>query len=224
LGRNDPNNQLPTLWENRGYNALNQLVVLNNFNTSATVVNGTVGLTYTYSGTQNNGQITGGTTGGGSLTDTFTYDALKRLTGATAVTTGGVTQWARTYSYDGFGNMTAKQGSGATFSNPGLDQTTNRLVGTNVCYDGAGNLTSDQNGGGCLSPNYGYDAANRMVSAGTELYIYDADNKRISMISASATQTVYTYGAMGEKLSVVPFGSNLGRISRRLNRIDMSIF
>ena len=201
------------LWENRGYNVLNQLTGLNNFNTSATVVNGTVGLTYTYSGTQNNGQITGGTTGNGSVTNTFTYDALKRLTAATAVTSGGATQWAQTYSYDGFGNMTAKSGSGLTFSNPGLDQTTNRLVGTNVCYDGDGNLTSDQNGGGCMSPNYGYDVANRMVSAvvsgGTEHYIYDADNKRISTISASGTQTVFIYGAMGEKLTVVPFGLNI---------------
>jgi RHS repeat-associated protein len=206
------------LWENRGYNALNQLTALNNFNTSATVVNGTVGLTYTYSATQNNGQITGGTTGGGSVTDTFTYDALKRLTGATAVMSTGATQWSQTYSYDGFGNMTGKQGSGATFSNPGLDQTTNRLVGTNVCYDGAGNLTSDQNGGGCGNPNYGYDATNRMVSAvvsgGTEHYIYDADNKRISTINKSGGQTVFIYGAMGEKLSVLPsigsiFGSSV---------------
>src|SRR5260370_2512030 len=103
-----------------------------------------------------------------------------------------------------------------------IDATTNRLTGTNVCYDANGNLVSDQNGGGCGNPNYVYDIANRMASAkvsgGTESYQYGADNKRLSKIALSIpvyfqtnpttyTQTIYIYGATGEKLTVIG-GSN----------------
>jgi RHS repeat-associated protein len=129
---------------------------------------------------------------------------LKRLTTATAVQ-GSMTAWTQSYTYDGFGNMTSKTGSGATFTNS-VDATTNRLAGGNICYDPDGNMVSDQNGGGCGNPNYTYDVANRLVSAkvsgGTETYGYDADNKRISKISSSGAQTIYIYGAMGEKLAV----------------------
>jgi RHS repeat-associated protein len=190
-------------WENRGYNQLNQLTTLNNFNTTGGAPNGPVQLSYTYASGANNGQITGSTEGGGATVSTFTYDALKRLTGAS--TTGGA-NWSQTYTYDGFGNMTAKTGSGQNFTVL-VDPATNRLGGTNVCYDSNGNLVSDQNGGGCGNPNYSYDLSNRMVSArwagGTEHYIYDADNKRISTIAANGSQTIYIYGAMGEKLSVL---------------------
>jgi RHS repeat-associated protein len=190
-------------WENRGYNVLNQLTVLNNFNTSNTVVNGPVELTYSFTAGQNNGQVTSATLNSGLVTNTFTYDALKRLTAAAAT---GNTVWSQNYTYDGFGNMTSKTGSGLTFTNV-IDQTTNRLTGTNICYDADGNLISDQNGGGCGNPNYAYDVPNRMVSAkvsgGTEYYAYDADNKRISTVSATGVQTLFIYGAGGEKLSVV---------------------
>jgi RHS repeat-associated protein len=188
-------------WENRGYNQLNQLTAINNFNTVNNQVNGPVQLTYTYSGAQNNGQIV--SAADGTTVTNYTYDALKRLTAATA--TGGV-NWAQSYTYDGFGNMTSKTGNGQTFTNL-VDQTKNRLAYGNFCYDPDGNPISDQNGGGCSNPNYSYDVANRMVTAkvsgGTERYIYDADNKRISTIGAGGNQTVFIYGAMGEKLSVV---------------------
>jgi hypothetical protein len=59
---------------------MNQLTLLNNFNTANNVTNGLVNLTYSYSGTHNNGQRTGATAGGGAVTDTYAYDALKRLT------------------------------------------------------------------------------------------------------------------------------------------------
>jgi RHS repeat-associated protein len=136
--------------------------------------------------------------------NSFTYDSLRRLTAATAVTSG-TTAWSQTYSYDGFGNLTAKSAgpgglSGLTFINP-VDPTTNRLAGGTFCYDPDGNLTSDLSGGGCSNPNYGYDVANRMVSAqvsgGTEY------NKRISKVTSNGSQTIYIYGAMGEKLAEV---------------------
>ncbi len=105
--------------------------------------------------------------------------------------------------------LQSKSGSGATFTNY-VDPSTNRLSFGNYCYDPDGNLVSDQNGGGCGNPSYAYDVANRMVSAkmtgGTETYAYDSGNKRISKISASGAQTIYIYGAFGEKLAVAPSG------------------
>jgi YD repeat-containing protein len=80
-------------WENRGYNQLNQLTTLNNFNTTGGAPNGPVPLTYTYASGANNGQIAGSTEGGGATVSTFTYDALKRLTGAS--TTGGAGRTSR---------------------------------------------------------------------------------------------------------------------------------
>jgi YD repeat-containing protein len=186
-----------TFWEYRGYNQLNQLTTLNNLNSG-------VNLAYTYSPNQNNGQITGMTDVALGQTVSYSYDALKRLTTATAMQ-GSTTAWTQSYAYDGFGNITQK----ATNNVPlvfGVDATTNRLAGGNFCYDPNGNMISDQNGGGCGNPNYTYDVANRLVSAkvsgGTETYGYDANNKRISKISSSGAQTIYVYGAMGEKLAV----------------------
>ena len=46
---------------------------------------------YNYSGTQNNGQITGATESATSETLSYAYDALQRLTGATSTPTGGGT-------------------------------------------------------------------------------------------------------------------------------------
>jgi RHS repeat-associated protein len=196
-----------SFWENRGYNAMNQLTAVNNFNDNGNPAtpDGPLQMRYNYTAGSNNGQIASATAGSGSSASTVshTYDALKRLTAASS---SGAPSWSQSYSYDGFGNMTSKQGDGMPFVNA-MDQTTNRLAGTNICYDLAGNLISDQNGGGCGNPNYGYDAANRLVSVsvsgGTERYYYTADNKRVSTISSSGAQTVFIYGAFGEKLSWV---------------------
>jgi RHS repeat-associated protein len=186
--------------ENRSYNAMGQLITLNN---------ASVNVSYNYSNTANNGQITSMTDSMVGQTVSYTYDALKRLTGAAAT---GTSVWSQQYTYDGFGNMTQKSGSGATFNNY-VDPATNRLAFGNFCYDPNGNPVSDQNGGGCGNPNYMYDIANRMVSAkvsgGTETYQYGADNKRLSKIvlSTTYTQTIYIYGAMGEKLTVIGGGN-----------------
>ena len=62
--------------------------------------------------------------------------------------------------------------------------------------------------------------ANRMVSArtssGTETYQYGADNKRLSRIVIGSSgqmvsQTVYIYGAGGEKLAVAPSNGGAGK-------------
>ena len=100
---------------------------------------GSSGLAYTYSGTQNNGQITQMTDISGE-TVSYAYDALKRLTGATAIT-GGSTTWTQAFGYDGFGNMTSKTLNGGANSAPAIDATTNRLAYWG--YDANGNSLAD---------------------------------------------------------------------------------
>jgi RHS repeat-associated protein len=167
-----------TSLETRGYNVLNQVTSIN-------------GISYNYPAAGlNNGQISSSTVN--STTTSYAYDALKRLSSTTV--NGTLSQ---SYTYDGFGNMTSKQGAGLNFTNT-VNQNTNQLAG--YCYDADGNML----GASCATPSYAYDVANRMVSAqtssgGTEYYQYGADNKRIAK-AAGTGEAIYMYGAHGEKL------------------------
>lgn len=76
----------------RVYNNLLQLTQIGSF-------------TYTYSTSQNNGQIA--SSADATETITYQYDALKRLTTATSNK-----NWGETYIYDGFGNLTQMNSSG----------------------------------------------------------------------------------------------------------------
>ena len=83
--------------ETRTYNSMMQL--------THQWVSGYMDMTYTYSGTQNNGRIVGSVDAVSGENTTYTYDALNRLTGAS----NGL--WSTSYGYDGFGNLTSKGGS-----------------------------------------------------------------------------------------------------------------
>jgi RHS repeat-associated protein len=152
-----------TATETRTYNSLFQLS-----NISTTVQGGTgINLTYNYTGGANNGKIASLTDAISGETVSYQYDALNRLISASA------SGWTQTQSYDGFGNLTGRTGTGTaqstTISTP-ADPTTNRLTG--YSYDANGNQ---------ISTGYSYDAENRIVTAnaGTVQYFYDAQNKRI---------------------------------------------
>jgi RHS repeat-associated protein len=199
---------------------MNQLTALSSFN------NVNLNLSYTYPAGQDNGQISSMTDIALGQTVNYTYDAMKRLSTATGT---GQNAWSQGYSYDGFGNMTAKSGTGPLSIS--VDHTTNRIAGTGYCYDSNGNMTSDvhnpnSNGIGnpCGYPNYTYDMANRMVqvnlaASGVEMYQYGGDNQRLSKITFTSSnggltytyaQTVYIYGGMGEKLAVATAPGTLG--------------
>jgi len=135
------------------YNAANQMTS-NGIQTwtysslyQVTGVAGTgMNMAYTYSATQNNGQITSTVDTGGSITETigYTYDLLKRLSSVTA--SGGRTNdpWGEKYVYDGYGNLIQMNPtSGAPPSMNLTVQTdangvpTNQITGS---YDSNGNL------------------------------------------------------------------------------------
>ena len=170
-------------------------------------VSGTV--QYTYSATQNNGQITQASDSLSGETISYQYDSLKRLVSAASTPNTGTTPaaWTQTFQYDGFGNLTAKVLNGGTTAIP-VNGSTNRLA--NAVYDANGNMTS---GAGVMP---GYDVANRMTSAqlvsgGTEYYGYAPDNKRIyrNLPGAFFRTTDWTfYGAYGEKLGVFNLGGS----------------
>jgi RHS repeat-associated protein len=161
----------------------------------------TGGITYSYSATQNNGQITQASDAISGETINYQYDALKRLTSASSTPISGSTPaaWTQTYQYDGFGNLTAKVLNG-TSTPIAVNAATNQL--SSAYYDANGNMTS---GAGAT---FTYDEANRIasvaeVSGGIEYYGYAPDNKRVYRLKSDGVTENYTfYGAFGEKLAI----------------------
>ncbi len=158
-------------------------------------------MTYNYSATQNNGQITSSVDGVTGETVTYQYDALKRLASASGK------NWGETYFYDGYGNLTNMLPTG-TAGAPSLNLTvaldannvpTNRINATGVGYDANGNQTQ-----GFAGYTFTYDVANRVTAVsgtGTAAYGYDSDNRRIYSRSASGAETICFYGVDGKKLA-----------------------
>ncbi|MBR6627669.1 MAG: hypothetical protein IKL04_06820, partial [Lachnospiraceae bacterium] len=93
-----------------------------------------------------------------------------------------------TYTYDGYGNITAIEGTET--ASEGIDKLTgakmtygadNRLLtynGEELQYDAEGNMTYGPVNG--VMSTLTYDCRNRLVSAGGITYTYDAENNRIS--------------------------------------------
>jgi RHS repeat-associated protein len=147
-------------------------------------------LSYTFSATQNNGQITQATDGLTGETTVYQYDSLKRLTSASN------SAWNETFSYDGFSNLTGKTLNGMLQSIP-VDPSTNRVSG--VGYDYNGNMT---NGAGATMT---YNEDNRMSSAQepsglVEYYYYTPDGKRFCRQMAYGDTQYTLYGVHGEEL------------------------
>jgi RHS repeat-associated protein len=193
--------------ETMSYNVNGQLASLNWGNGSVGgclpqyLAGGPVGgIQYSYSATQNNGQITQAVDTLSGETIGYNYDRLKRLTSASSTPNTGSTTaaWTQTYQYDGFGNLTAKVLNG-TSTPIAVSAATNHL--SNANYDGNGNMTSG------VSATLTYDVANRLataseVSGGMEYYGYAPDNKRVFRQLANGQQQFTLYGAKGEKLAI----------------------
>lgn len=159
--------------ESRTYNSMLQLTQLS---ASAYDNSQSVSFAYAYSANQNNGKITSQTDNVSGEQVVYTYDALNRL--ATAEATSAA--WGQSYSYDGFGNLTAQNviaGSPPQYSataNPATNQIS----------------SSDANGNTLLAANppynLSYDMSNRLTGGGTALqqqgnyeYAYAPGNKRV---------------------------------------------
>ena len=202
------------------YNANGQLATLG-WNTAGTI-------SYNYTTGQNNGQIAQVVDAISGETINYQYDALKRLTWASTATSGCPATpgsgWTQSFTYDGFGNLTQKTLNGNATS-IAVNAATNQV--TNAYYDTNGNMTSGVGG------SFGYDEANRMVSAtetggGKELYGFAPDNKRVYRASYANTggwtEEVTLYGARGEKLGVCQIGVVSGSSQLSLTPIGTSVW
>ncbi len=171
-------------------------------------------LGYSYGTSNNNGSIQTQSIFDGSTTrnQSFTYDGVNRLTGATE--TGN---WTQTYVYDAYGNRGLLSSSNDPSAGVSLlldattASTTSVPFGTNnrwnaggAGYDARGNLT-----GASASPNSftaTYDAENRQIQTVGNLggttttvnYAYDGDGKRVTKAVTGGATTTYLYDAKGD--------------------------
>ena len=144
-------------------------------------------LTYNFSLGSDNGNVTGITNNlNQQNSQAFTYDSLNRL--YTATFYGGCDQ----YSYDAWGNLTAKAPygncSGESWSM--ASDSNNRIAAWESNYDGAGNLTYMTGLSGASS----FNAENRMTtfSGSHASFLYDGDGRRM-MESETGLSPLTTY-------------------------------
>ncbi len=166
--------------ETRTYNAMLQMTRLQ-ISTNSKLLDES----YNYPAAgSNNGRIDSKTDNIAGETVAYTYDDLNRLVSATA--TGGTSPWARSWSYDGFGNRLTQNVGGATtyFTYNGVNQLTGLGNTANYYqYDANGNMTGV--GPFASIQAFTFDVENRMASAqssstaGFDSYGYAADNKRV---------------------------------------------
>jgi RHS repeat-associated protein len=145
----------------------------------------------------------------------YSYDALNRLTNASN------SLWSEAYTYDGFGNLTAKAGSGGSPNPaPTVSMTYNsKNQLTNLYYDANGNQNA------YYSPSGGntYSVENRLTLEVLQnsspypanIYAYDPWGKRVMSgynPNYNSPQPAYNYtfyGITGQKLAAVTCnGSN----------------
>ena len=163
-------------------------------------VPGQLNISYNFA-SSNNGQIASQTDTLSGEQITYQYDALQRLYSASA------SAWSQTFTYDGFGNLTDKIGTGGAPTNHSpVNAATNQLTG--YSYDANGNL---------ITTGYGWDPENRMSYAtmGGTQYAYDSANKRVWTGNYTCpggfcgpgygwqfqSETVFFYGIEGQRLA-----------------------
>jgi RHS repeat-associated protein len=139
-----------------------------------------------------------------SRTQTFTYDALNRLTSAqnagtdcTKTTVNGKTEyWGNSYGYDAWSNLTTKTPTKCSAENLNeaawASNQLHTISGPDNTYDAAGNMVHDATTG----LNYTYDAENRITGAGGYTYTYDADGNRVEKSNGSMG-AIYWYMSPG---------------------------
>jgi RHS repeat-associated protein len=188
------------LVESRQYNSLLQ--------TTQIQAGSNLTLNYTYSPTQNNGNLQAQQIQAGSLnvTQNYGYDTVNRL-----LTASEGSNWQQSYVYDAFGNRAVLAGVPPVYI-PGNTQTpqvstssaaavqalfpSNRYTGCqydNGNTNGPGNATSCA---GLAAGTLAFDSDNHLTSAGGTTYAYDGNGNRV-LKTTSAGSTWYLYGADG---------------------------
>ncbi|EGM79575.1 RHS repeat-associated core domain protein [Rheinheimera sp. A13L] len=155
------------------------------------------GLGFSYDANNNISGITHHITS--SYSQSFSYDKLNRLTGITSSGLGN-----HSFGYDALGNRTSR--SGAIAETYTLATNSNRL--SNVTkgsqtrvfgYDANGNVISEKRFNGSTI-TYSYNDDNRMVTAGTTQYKYNALGQRVYK-KVGSTESLFIYSPQGQLLA-----------------------
>jgi RHS repeat-associated protein len=178
--------------EVRTYNNLLQL--------KSQTVAGAMSMTYNYSPTANDGRIVSAVDGVTGENTSYTYDYLDRLTGASN------SLWSESYTYDGFGNLLTKSGSGGS---------PNPAPGMSVSYNANNQVTSQNYDANGNVGGWTYSVENRLtvqvldyMTGNENVYAYDPWGKRVmsgndpTPDSGPKPQYTYTfYGITGQALA-----------------------
>jgi RHS repeat-associated protein len=147
-------------------------------------------------------QALDGVTGlAGSETQSFTYDALRRL--STSQISDGTTSDARSYSYDAGSRRTSKTENGVVtaYAYDRNDQLVSQTVAggsaESFAYDAYGRMTTRASGGGAVT-TYTYDAADRLVGitapgGDPETFTLDALGRKWTRSLDGTLTDTYTY-------------------------------
>jgi RHS repeat-associated protein len=155
---------------------------------------------------------------------TFTYDALNRLTSGWSSANTGAYSWGENYTIDAWGNLqiapTGNKVHGGYF--PNASDVTNRPLGFG--YDAAGNMTNYTAPG-----QYVYDPENRLSSTAGTTYTYDGNGERVlkSQLINNVLTPVKRYWSMGG--NTLAEGDGSGNLTaeyiyfggKRVARIDL---
>lgn len=149
-------------------------------------------------------------------TQTFSYDALSRITAASSSATSGSDCWGQRFTIDNVGNlagMTVSKCSALSFS--AAANQNNQFTG--YTYDAAGNLTNDG------AYTYAYNSENWITSANGVLYTYDGNGMRVE----KSAGTLYWRDQSGNTIAESDLhGTDVNDYvffaGRRIARIDSS--
>jgi RHS repeat-associated protein len=205
--------------EQRSDNTLNQLTNIAAYTTPG---NWIINKGYTYPSGTNIGKISSQTDGISGEVVQYTYDSLNRLLSASATSP---TAWGQTFSYDPFGNLTAKTATGAAPTIPTSAEPSS--------YDANGNVTAT------YGSQYIYDGQNRMVEYNDTInngatlahFGYDPQNRRVWQWNGSlyapynvnpAAYTVYFYGVDGKRLASYTLTANVTWQGNQVSSVYMA--
>ena len=154
-----------------------------------------------------------------SWSQTYSYDALNRLTNTTESNSASQFLWQQSYSYDRYGNRTINIANTTQLTgvnnrlNTSVSTTTNRLYAPGetdqnhptINYDSAGNQTKDYYSTTGNNFDRTYDAENRLKSSTNTFtggstvstYTYDAAGQRVRR-KIGTTETWQIYAFTGE--------------------------
>ncbi|MFC3654122.1 hypothetical protein ACFONN_21465, partial [Dyella humi] len=165
--------------------------LLNNFSYGVgSALNVNEGYTYDADGniTNVNDQVNG------QRTKAFGYDALNRLTSATASNLYG----AESYTYDALNNLRSRVTGGTTLtlnynaSNQLASVAQGASTTTVYGYDTQGNRSSLSSGG--TTTTYTFDAENQLLQvSGVESYAYNAAGRRVTKTGTNGAVTAYYF-------------------------------